>query len=166
MIGTIGSGMGSRQVTHGLWPVAHSQVAWVMGKNRYWSIRVQARLVWQHQGCLQENIILTMIKMQWPHGFVIARSDTIQINKNYKETCTFWEADYTETFTTLEESDSELNRLIWCDAYSNDADDYVVPTATKFSCVSNFDGKYIKFVVSEQGKYMASSRSPKCLIIH
>ena len=81
-----------------------------------------------------------------------------------KVTCTLWEADYAEIFATLEESGSELNRLTRCDAYSDDAD-YVVPAATKFSCVSKFDRKYIKFVVSEQVKYTASV-SPKCLVIH
>ena len=58
----------------------------------------------------------------------------------------------------MEESGSEpLNCLVRCDEYSDDANDYVVPTATKYSCISKFDGEYIKFVVSEQARYMASS---------
>ena len=43
-----------------------------------------------------------------------------------KVMCTFWEADYAEMFTTLEESGSELNHLMRCDIYSNDVDDYPV----------------------------------------
>ena len=73
-------------------------------------------------------------------------------------TCALWEADYAETFMTSEESGSEpLNCLVRCDEYSDDANDYVVPAATKYSCVSKFDGEYIKFVVSEQAQYMVSS---------
>ena len=75
-----------------------------------------------------------------------------------KVTCALWEADYAETFATLEESGSEpLNCLVRCDEYSDDADDYIVPAATKYSCISKFDGEYIKFVVSEQAWYTASS---------
>jgi hypothetical protein len=84
-----------------------------------------------------------------------------------KVTCAFWEADYAETFATLEESGLELlNHLTRCDEYVDDADDYVVPAATKFSCVSKFDGKYVKFVVSEHALYTASSFSLKCLLTH
>ena len=73
-------------------------------------------------------------------------------------TCALWEADYAEMFMTLEELGSEpLNCLVRCDEYSDDADDYVMPAATKYSCVSKFDREYIKFVVSEQARYMASS---------
>ena len=73
-------------------------------------------------------------------------------------TCALWEADYAETFATLEELGSELlNCLVRCDEYSDEADDYVMPAATKYSCVSKFDGEYIKFVVSEQARYTASS---------
>jgi hypothetical protein len=64
----------------------------------------------------------------------------------------------------LEELGSELlNHLTRCDQYADDADD--VPAATKFSCVSEFNGKYVKFVVSEHALYMASSFSQKCLVI-
>ncbi|KAF8811485.1 hypothetical protein BYT27DRAFT_7252739 [Phlegmacium glaucopus] len=70
-----------------------------------------------------------------------------------KVTCTFWEADYAETFTTLEESGSLLNHLTRCDDYADEDEDHVVPTPTKFSCVSKFDGEYIKFVVSQQSLY-------------
>jgi hypothetical protein len=75
-----------------------------------------------------------------------------------KVTCALWEADYAETFATLEESGSELlNCLVRCDEYSDDADDYVVPAATKYLCVSKFNREYIKFVVSEQARYTVSS---------
>src|SRR6202040_741627 len=47
-----------------------------------------------------------------------------------KVTCSFWEADYAETFATLEESGATLlNHLTRCDEYADDADDYVVPAA-------------------------------------
>jgi len=83
-----------------------------------------------------------------------------------KVTCASWEADYAETFATLEESGAKLlNHLTRCDEYADDADDYVVPPATKFSCVSKFDGKFIKFVVSEHSLYTASS-SMKYLVTH
>ena len=49
--------------------------------------------------------------------------------------------DYAEMFMTLEELGSEpLNFLVRCNEY---ADDHVIPTATKFSCVSKFSGEYI-----------------------
>ena len=81
--------------------------------------------------------------------------------------CTLWQADYIEMFATLEESGSELlNHLTRCDEYSADADDHVVPVATKFSCVSKFDREYLKFVVSEQALYTASPFSLKCLVAH
>ena len=84
-----------------------------------------------------------------------------------KGTCAFWEADYAETFATLEESGSELlNHLMRCDEYADVANDYVVPAATKFSCVSKFNGKYVKFMVSEHALYTASSFSLKCLVTH
>jgi hypothetical protein len=84
-----------------------------------------------------------------------------------KVTCAFWEADYAETFATLKESGSELlNHLTRCDKFANAARNYVVPAATKFSCVSKFDGKYVKFVVSEHALYTASSFSLKCLVTH
>ena len=51
---------------------------------------------------------------------------------------------------TLEESGSEqLNHLMRCGQYSASADDYVVPAATKFLCISKFRGKYVKFVVAK-----------------
>jgi hypothetical protein len=79
-----------------------------------------------------------------------------------KVTCAFWEADYAKTFTTLEESGAKLlNHLTRCDEYADDTDDYVIPAATKFSCVSKFDRKFIKFVVSKHALYMASAFSMK-----
>ena len=82
-------------------------------------------------------------------------------------TCAFWEADYAEMFVTLKESGSELlNHLMRCDEYADDANDYIVPAATKFFCVLKFDRKYVKFVVSEHALYMASSFSLICLITH
>ena len=58
-----------------------------------------------------------------------------------KVMCTLWEANYIETFTTLEESGSEsLNHLTRHDKYFADADDYIMPAATKLSCVLKFDG--------------------------
>ena len=84
-----------------------------------------------------------------------------------KVTCAFWEVDYAKMFATLKESGSELlNHLTRCDEYADDTDDYIVPAATKFFCVSKFDGKYVKFVVSEHALYTASSFSLKSLVTH
>jgi hypothetical protein len=69
-----------------------------------------------------------------------------------------------ETFATLEESDSHLlNHLTRCDSCANEASNYVMPATTKFSCVSKFNGKYIKFVVSQHALYMVSAFSLECL---
>ena len=62
----------------------------------------------------------------------------------------FWEMDYTETFSSLKESCSSLNVLERCDEYAKESEDRVVPAATKFSCVSKMDGEFIKFVVSQR----------------
>ena len=115
---------------------------------------------------LGRYIACSLSRVQLAIGLKIERCPAVigQARDLKKVMCTLWEADYAEIFATLEESGSELNRLMRCDTYSDDAD-YVVPIATKFSCISKFDRKYIKFVVSEQVKYMASV-SPKCLVIH
>jgi hypothetical protein len=80
-------------------------------------------------------------------------------------TCALWEADYAKMFTTLEESGSQLlNHLMRCDSHADEASDHVMPPATKFSCVSKFDGKYIKFVVSQHGKCLSSELPHNSLI--
>ena len=84
-----------------------------------------------------------------------------------KVSCSLLEADYAEMFGTLEESGlKSLNHLTRCDKYSADADDYVMPPATKFACVSKFNGKYIKFVVSEHASYTVNPFSLKCFVTH
>ena len=84
-----------------------------------------------------------------------------------KATCAFWEADYAETFATLEESGSQLlNHLTRCDDYADEAKEYTVPAATRFSCVSKFDGRYVKFVVSQQSLHTGSSFSLEYLSTH
>ena len=93
------------------------------------------------------------------------RAEVGQPQSLKKVTCAFWEADYVEAFTTLEKSGAKsLNQLTRCDDFADKADDYVVPAATKFSCVSKFDGKYIKFVVSQQALYTVSTCSLECLL--
>jgi hypothetical protein len=90
-----------------------------------------------------------------------------QLRSVKKVTCAFWEADYAETFATLEESGSQLlNHLTRCDSHADEASDHVVPAATKFSCVSKFDGKYIKFVVSQHALYTGSAFPLNCLTTH
>lgn len=79
-----------------------------------------------------------------------------------KVSCEFWEVDYTEIFETLEETGSPLNQLTRCDEYADEAAEYVVPAATMFSCVSEYKGKYVKFVVSQKHLY---SGSLFCLIL-
>ena len=84
-----------------------------------------------------------------------------------KVTCAFWKADYAKTFMTLKELGSELlNHLMRCNQYADATNDYIMPAATKFSCISIFNRKHVKFVVSEHALYMASSFSQKCLVIH
>jgi hypothetical protein len=79
----------------------------------------------------------------------------------------FWEADYAETFMTLEESGSQLlNHLTRCDSHADEASDHVVPATTKFSCVSKFYRKYIKFVVSQHALYTESASPLECLATH
>jgi hypothetical protein len=71
-----------------------------------------------------------------------------------KVTCTFWEADYTETFATFKESGLQfMGVLKRCDEFARMANDFVVPAATKFAFVSEFGGEYIKFVVSQHTLY-------------
>jgi hypothetical protein len=77
-----------------------------------------------------------------------------------KVTCALWEADYAEGFPTLEASGSPLDHLTRCDKYAEIADAYVVPPATKFSCVSELDGEYVKFVVSRQVLYTVGAFPP------
>ena len=90
-----------------------------------------------------------------------------QLQGSKKVVCAFWEADYAETFATLEESGAQsLNHLTRCDDYADEAKDYCVPAATKFSCVSKFRGKYVKFVVSQQSLYTGSSFHLKYLAMH
>jgi hypothetical protein len=79
-------------------------------------------------------------------------------------TCTLWEPDYAETFDTLAESGSdELDCLVQCDTLARDAKNYIVPPAMKCFCVTEFEGKYTKFVVSQHVVYTVSvfpSRTP------
>lgn len=71
-------------------------------------------------------------------------------------TCTFWEVDSVEEFATLEASRSPLNRLMRCDRFAKHNNDSVLPVPTKFSCVSEIRGRYMKFFVSQQKLYTAS----------
>ena len=80
-----------------------------------------------------------------------------------KVTCVFWEVEYAKRFETLEKSGSqELNKLTRCDDYAGEAVDHVVPAATKYSCVSKFNGKYVKFAVSQKSLYMGSISGLEC----
>ena len=84
-----------------------------------------------------------------------------------KVLCSLWKADYIEIFMTLEELGlKSLNHLMRCDKYSANTDDYILPAATKISCVSKFDGKCRKFVDSEHALYMVSPFCPKCFVTH
>ena len=75
-------------------------------------------------------------------------------------TCSFWEADDAEIFATFEESGSKLLGVLErCDEYADKEADFVVPAAQKFSFVSEFDGEYIKFVVSQRKLYTVSALS-------
>lgn len=70
-----------------------------------------------------------------------------------KVTCTFWEPDSVEEFATLEASGSPLNHLMRCDRFATRSVNYVVPAATRFSCVSEVRGRFMKFFVSKRNHY-------------
>jgi len=72
-------------------------------------------------------------------------------------TCTYWTLDDIKTFVTLKKSGSRLNHLTRCDSYSDhDEEEHVLPAATKFSCVSKVNEKFVKYIVSQQQRYVAS----------
>jgi hypothetical protein len=93
-------------------------------------------------------------------GVNIEHHNTIrgQTRSLKKVTCAFWEAEYTETFATFEESGLQsLGVLERCDEFAGMDNDFVVPAATKFSFVSEFGNEYIKFVVSQRNLYTVSA---------
>jgi hypothetical protein len=71
-------------------------------------------------------------------------------------TCTFWEPESVKEFATLEASGSPLNRLMRCDRFAKHDTDYVLPAATRFSCVSKYRGRYMKFFGSQRKLYTVS----------
>jgi hypothetical protein len=81
-----------------------------------------------------------------------------------RATCAFWEVEDLDIFATFEQAGSQpLDRLIRCDSHADEADDRVVPPATKFSCVSLFKGEYFKFVVSQHALYTVIAFILECL---
>ena len=74
-----------------------------------------------------------------------------------KVTCTFWEPLSVKEFATLEESGSPLDCLVRCDSFAKHDNDYVLPPATRFSCVSMYQGRYMKFFGSQQKLYAVSN---------
>ena len=72
-------------------------------------------------------------------------------------TCAFWEPEFVKEFATLEESGSPLNCLVRCDRSAEHGNDYVLPVATRFSCVSKYQGRYMKFFGSQQKLYTVSN---------
>jgi hypothetical protein len=69
-----------------------------------------------------------------------------------KVTCAFWEVDDIEEFTTLEEAGLPLHQLTRCDGIA-DVGRTKMPPATRFSCVSEVGGRYMKFLVSQHNIY-------------
>ena len=72
-------------------------------------------------------------------------------------TCTFWEIKDIQHFATLEESGLELSCLTRCDKYVNHELDYIVPAASKFSCVSQIKGEHVKFISPPSAVYTVST---------
>ena len=68
----------------------------------------------------------------------------------------FWEVDSVEEFATLEALRSPLNCLMRCDHFAKNSNDSVLPAPTRFSCVSEVQGRYRKFFVSQRKLYKAS----------
>lgn len=73
-----------------------------------------------------------------------------------KVTCTFWEVEETQEFATLEESGLELDCLTRSDEFAAEEHERVVPAASKFSCVSQIQGTYVKFIGSPSAVYNVS----------
>jgi hypothetical protein len=109
---------------------------------------------------LGRHVACSLGRVRLAIGVNIERSPAVAgqpVRDLKKVTCVFWEADYIEQFATLEESGSQLNHLTRCDSSTRDTEDYVLPAATKYSCVSKFGEKYIKFFVSQHALYQVSS---------
>lgn len=136
-----------------VWEVAYSENEWKLAYDLGRYVACSLSRVWLAIGVKIERNPAVPVGQQ-PRGLK-------------KVTCVFWEADYAETFTTLEELGSQLlNHLTRCDSHADEASDYVVPAATKFSCVSKFEGKYIKFVVFQHALYTGSAFPLECLTTH
>jgi hypothetical protein len=75
-----------------------------------------------------------------------------------KVTCAFQEADYAKAFATLEASGlPAVNCLLRCDDDADEADEQVVPAATKFFCILKIGSEYVKYTVPEQVVYKGSA---------
>lgn len=70
-------------------------------------------------------------------------------------TCTFWEAESVKEFATLEALGPPLNCLMRYDRFAKHGNDYVLPVATGFSCVSKYQGRYMKFFGFQRKLYTA-----------
>lgn len=91
-------------------------------------------------------------------GINIELDPALKQPQNLKRvTCTFWEIEDFQLFATLEESGLELNHLTRCDEYADNELDYVVPAASKFSCVSQILGEYAKFIGARSAVYTVST---------
>jgi hypothetical protein len=81
--------------------------------------------------------------------------------------CTFWGLDDVKVFDTLEGAGQQLDHLTRCDEYT-DKDDktFVLPAPTKFSCISRVNRAFVKYVVSEQQRYVVSKFLPFSILAH
>ena len=78
----------------------------------------------------------------------------------------FWEVEDFDIFATFKQAGSQLlGCLVRCDDYADEADDYVVPPATKFSCVLLIKGEFFKFVVSQCALYTVITFVLDCLSV-
>jgi hypothetical protein len=80
-----------------------------------------------------------------------------------KVTCALWEVDDIEELA--DPGSQELDRLVRCDSFAEDAEEHVVPPATAFSCITSFEEKYLKFFVSQHDVYTGSAFASRKLPI-
>lgn len=107
--------------------------------------------LWRHVACSLGRVRLA-IGVNIEHNHAVKG----QPHSLKTVTCIFWEVDPVEEFVMLEALRSPLNRLMRCDHFAKNGNDSVLPAPTRFSCVSEVRGRYMKFFVSQWKLYKAS----------
>jgi hypothetical protein len=129
------------------WPTVVWEVAYDSQSERKLAVDLA-----RHLACSLGSVQLAIgMKIEHKHEAVNGQSRCLKT-----VTCGFWEVDYVEEFATLEESGSRLDQLTRCDGVTDDSNDPDLPAATRFSYVSEIQGKYFQFFVSQQRFFTAS----------